>query len=652
MKRILIFATFGMLLLSFFSFQKNDGKRKIALIVAIADYKPETRWGHLSSLKDDTIVTAALKKQGFSEILEVTNEQATIDGIRHAFQELIDKTKPGDMVYVHFSSHGQQIWDDNGDELDGYDECIVCWDAPSAYYKGYKGEKHLRDDELGNWVKKIRAAAGPSGDVLVCADACHSGTALRGPVTRGNNGAMVPPDFNPLEKIKADEPGTVDEFTGSDAELAPVVLFSASRAHEPNQEYKGYGSLSLAFTQSLDKIKPGDTYRKLFAYIQSSMTAMELNQVPVLEGKADRTLFGGQEVKQNNYYPVKFVLTSEAQIEGGTLSGLYVGSKVAFMPAGSTEYNAEKAIYTATINSASISTSRVEHNGELKGYAPTQLWMFVLEQQYGAVKLNLDLGEGLKGSNKAKVKENISKLEFVAWNPKESDLIVDYKNGFYALYLPDGRRPFDSVERFEVLNTQITEFMQGKMMIQADFNDPDLNVDVTFNIQHYNGRDVEDNPILADVDMSTKFINGNYELKEDDVVFMTIKNTGMKDCYINILEINPAGIVEVVVPNYGLDEQPADYRIPAGATREITDFARRFTGPFFGKYVFKVFATSVPVSFRHIFNTRGAPSENETLEHPSAQIFAYSYKTTRGEPLYVKKASSGGTTKEYIFRMK
>lgn len=652
MKRFIYLSLAFVALCATFSFQDNEGKRKIALIVAIGNYKPDTHWGQLSSLKDDTIITDALKKQGFSEFVKVSNEKATLDGIRAAFEDLISKTHQGDMVYVHFSSHGQQIWDNDGDELDGYDECIVPWDAPSTYTKGYKGEKHLRDDELGTWIKKVRAAAGPDGDVLVCADACHSGTALRGPITRGNNGALAPPDFNPLEKIKAEEPGTVDGFTADESELAPVVLFSASRAHEPNQEYKGFGSLSLALTQSLDKIKPGDTYRKLFAYIQSAMTAMDLNQVPVLEGKADRTLFGGQEVKQNNYYPVKFVLTSEAQIEGGTLSGLYVGSKVAFMPAGSTEYNADKAIYTATINSANISTCRVEHNGELKGYAATQLWMFVLEQQYGAVKLNLDLGDGIKGSMKGKVKDNISKLGFVEWNSKEKDLIIDFKNNAYALYLPDGRRPFDSVTKFEALNTQLAEYMQGKMMIQANFSDPDLNVDVTFTVQHYMGRDADDVPILSDVDMSTKMINGNYELVENDVVFMTIKNTGMKDAYINILEINPAGKVEVVVPNYGLDEQPADYRIPAGATREITDFARKFTGPFFGKYVFKVFATSVPVSFRHIFNTRGAPAGDEAQEHPSAQIFAYSYKTTRGEPLYIKKASSGGTTKEYIFRMK
>ena len=653
MKRRIYLPILILILLAAQGMQKTDSTQRLALIVAIADYKPETKWGHLSSMSDDTIITEALKKQGFSEFVKVQNKQATIDGIRNGFKDLIGKCQKGDVVYIHFSCHGQQIWDNNGDELDGYDECIVTWDAPMMYQKGYKGEKHMRDDELGGWVRKVREAVGPKGDVLVVADACHSGTALRGPVTRGNKGAMAPPppEFDPLKQIKTEDPGAVDSFTVNGDELSPVVLFSASRAHEPNQEYQGYGSLSLALTESLSKIKQGDSYQKLFSYVQISMSAMSLSQIPMLEGDANRGLFGGKEVKQANYYPVKFVLSSEAQISGGTLSGLYTGSKVAFMPAGSTEYNAEKAIFTTTLSSASMATSWVEHNGELNGYNGSQLWMFVLEQQFGAAKLTLSIGDGIIGPTKAKLKENISKLEFIEWDEKNPDLIVDFKNNNYALYMIDGRRPFDSLSKFEGLNKQLTEYMQGKMMVQASFVDPDLDVEVSFNLQHFRGRDNEGIPVLSDVDMSTKMLNGNYELVEDDVVFMTIKNNGHKDAYINILEINPVGRVEVVVPNYAQNEQPSDYFIPAGATREIVDFARRFTGPYHGKYVFKVFITEVPVSFRHIFNTRGNTGKQE-FEHPAASLFNYSYKTTRGEPLYVKKASSGGTTKEYIFRMK
>lgn len=632
------------------AFQSKESIKRIALIVAIGDYAPGTFWGHLSSLSDDTIVTSALEKQGFNDILRITQEKATIDGIRKKFAELESKAEKGDIVYIHFSSHGQQIWDDNGDELDGYDEAIVTWDAPSKYFEGYKGEKHLRDDELGILVKKIRAKVGPKGDVLVCVDACHSGTALRGDITRGNKGALEPPDFNPLNVKQTEDPGTVDDFMADEADLAPVVLFSASRAHEPNQEYKGYGSLSLALTRSFDKLRQGDSYRTLFALINAEMTNMQLRQVPVLEGKADRSLFGGNEVKQSNYYPVKYIHSADASLDGGTLSGLYVGSKVAFMPAGSTEYHPEKAVYTTTITSADINKAYVSHSGQLNAYKtnPKQLWVFVIEQSFGANKLHVGSGESLSGKSKTDVKNNVSLLPFVEWNDKNFDVYIDKKGDQFGLYLPDGTLLYENVNNKEMLNVQLSGYMQGKLMREASFNDPDMLVELTFNPMYFSGRDEEGYPVFEAVDTTKKLINGIWEISENDVMFITLSNKGMKDAYVNILEIAPSGTVEVVLPDYENNENAFDYLLPAGKTLKVENFARK-PGPQGGKYTYKVFATEVPVSFRGIFNTRGI-GDSEEYTHPAAQLFQYSYRT-RGENLAVKKTSGGGTTKEYVIRL-
>lgn len=60
--------------------------------------------------------------QGFLEndICVVKNENATHDGILNAIKScLLQKAATGDMVFFHFSGHGQQVWDNNGDELDG-----------------------------------------------------------------------------------------------------------------------------------------------------------------------------------------------------------------------------------------------------------------------------------------------------------------------------------------------------------------------------------------------------------------------------------------------------------------------------------------------------------------------------------------------------
>lgn len=631
------------------SFRHDETPVRRALIVAIGNYQAGNNWANLSSLRDDTIVTKALEKQGFTDIRHIINENATADGIRKAFQSLSADVNPGDIVYIHFSSHGQQIWDDNGDELDGYDEAIVCWDGPSRYFNGYKGDKHLRDDELGELVKSVRAAAGSGGDVLVCVDACHSGTALRGDITRGNQGALAPPDFNPLNVKRTEDAGTVDGFTVETSDMAPVVLFSASRAFEPNQEYKGYGSLSLALTQSFNKLRQGDSYRTLFAYIAAEMNVMQLRQVPVMEGKTDRSIFGGKEVKQSNYFNVRLIMSGNAVIDAGTLSGLYKGSKVAFMPAGSTEYAADKAIFTATIASADMSKAYVMHNGELKDYVgtPKMLWAFVVEQAYGSNKLLVGPTDDLTGKNRSEVKDNVKKLTYTEWTDKDPDIYVGIKDGKYTLELRDGTLVYEGLEYIGAVNLKIDAYMQGKLMREAEFADPDIKVELLMTPRMFLGWDDEGNAILENVDSAKQCIGGIWEVNHDNVMFLTLRNSGMKDAYISILEIDPAGVVEVVLPDYENNENAFDFLLPAGKTVPVENFARRL-GPRNGKYTFKVFATSVPVSFRSIYLTRGAPDKDEYV-HPAAQLFQYSYRT-RGENLAVKKTSGGGTTKEYIIR--
>ena len=63
----------------------------------------------------------------------------TRKGFENAFKRyLIDRVQRGDIAYFHYSGHGQQIADDNGDEADGYDETLVAIDAPYSdeYEKG------------------------------------------------------------------------------------------------------------------------------------------------------------------------------------------------------------------------------------------------------------------------------------------------------------------------------------------------------------------------------------------------------------------------------------------------------------------------------------------------------------------------------------
>ena len=97
-----------------------------------------------------------MQKQGFDagNINVLKNESATKKNIIGALQDLAKNSKAGDIVIIHISSHGQQIEDDNGDELDGYDEAIVTYGAPTVFDPDYDFSCHIRDFELDILIKK------------------------------------------------------------------------------------------------------------------------------------------------------------------------------------------------------------------------------------------------------------------------------------------------------------------------------------------------------------------------------------------------------------------------------------------------------------------------------------------------------------------
>ena len=149
---ILILALFLALPLS------GDAKKR-ALLVGISKYRANgrTAWGNIHGKEDVDSLAPALTKKGFA-VTTLVNEQATYQGIVSSLKGLISETQKGDIVFIHFSCHGQPVEDGllkgyPKDEKDGYDEAIVPIDAGKVYSpNGYKGEKHLIDDKLNGYI--------------------------------------------------------------------------------------------------------------------------------------------------------------------------------------------------------------------------------------------------------------------------------------------------------------------------------------------------------------------------------------------------------------------------------------------------------------------------------------------------------------------
>ena len=245
MKRILFIIT-----ISIFT-QLVMAQNKRALLVGISDYQCINKyggWNNIHGKNDVDLLSTTLKDNGVS-VSCLSDKEATKSGITKALNKLVLQCKTGDIVYLHFSTHGQPFEDMSGDEEDGWDESIVPVDAPIEFTKGkYEGENHLIDDELNEYCTKIRKAIGANGTLYVVIDACHAGKASMGieeEVVRGTKaGFTCSGKYYRPQKL---EKGNYYNIPTSPS-LGKVVFIEACRSYQVNKEIveggKYYGDLS------------------------------------------------------------------------------------------------------------------------------------------------------------------------------------------------------------------------------------------------------------------------------------------------------------------------------------------------------------------------------------------------------------------------
>jgi len=156
-------------LLFFLSAASFAGTQR-ALLIGISDYQANLT--PLAGARNDVLLIRELltKKYGFdrANIRIMLDEQATRAQIFAAISALSETAAPDDIVLIHYSGHGSQAPDTNGDEADGQDETILPYDSRMP------GIPDITDDELNTLISGFR-----SESVVVVLDSCHSGTGTR-----------------------------------------------------------------------------------------------------------------------------------------------------------------------------------------------------------------------------------------------------------------------------------------------------------------------------------------------------------------------------------------------------------------------------------------------------------------------------------------
>lgn len=643
---------------------------KRALIIAIGNYPRSSGWETISSINDIQLIESALAYQKFTDVAVVQDAKADKAGVMLALQKLVDQSQPGDKVVIHFSSHGQQITDDSGDELDGYDEAIVCYGAPVAprIKTEYDGSQHLRDDELNVLIEKLRAKLGATGDILVIADACHSGTISRGGIAKVR-GKAEPYDLPGIVRKTPTARGPQKPRTfmapavhvpagakvGTATGLAPYVIISAARASELNYEYilpdgsnKGVGSLSYVVNKALKSVAPHDTYRTLFNRIVSEMKVVAPQQTPEIDGDYDRGLFGGKAVEQAFYYHIQELKEGGRQlvIPAGRLETVNVDSKVWVCPEGTPSPAQATSHVSGTVVQAGMFSATIQLETPLTASQRNQ-YVFITEHAYGDLTVAVSTDSLWTPSVRSATEGALRALPLVKFvHPNESELYVaqrDSAGTTYALIrkTTDGFIVGEPISLtgaggFMQIKERIENYAQGKFLrtFTADYEGIKLKIDL---IPVKPRGKASDTLRQADymINGLMRFAYKNKTLSDSASVLVT--NTGDVAVYYSIIDIQPDGIVNVLFPIVDQKrpdgsmshDYPTNYQIKPGEKRLIPTKVG-FLPPF-GTETFKIMASTEEFDLRNIMNmrSRGA-SATRGLNKAIEQIFGSAQVVTRG----------------------
>ncbi|KAK1251399.1 hypothetical protein MKX07_006878 [Trichoderma sp. CBMAI-0711] len=226
--------------------------------------------------------------------------QPTKQNILRAMHWLVKDARPNDSLFFHYSGHGGQTKDLDGDEPDGYDEVI--------YPVDFRQHGHITDDEMHRiMVSPLQAGV----RLTAIFDSCHSGTALDLPYIYSTQGILKEPNLAKeagqgllgviSSYSQGDLGGVANNIigffkkatTGEDAHNralatktspADVVMWSGSKDDQTSADAtiasQATGAMSWAFVTALRK-NPQQSYVQLLNSIRDEL-ATKYTQKPQL----------------------------------------------------------------------------------------------------------------------------------------------------------------------------------------------------------------------------------------------------------------------------------------------------------------------------------------------------------------------------------
>ncbi|KAF2815070.1 uncharacterized protein BDZ99DRAFT_408724 [Mytilinidion resinicola] len=279
-----------------FQYSACNGRRKALLIGinyfgqrgqlrgCINDVKNMSTYlnGHFGYKREDMVILTDDQQNPMS--------QPTKQNILRAMHWLVKDAHPNDSLFFHYSGHGGQTPDLDGDEDDGYDEVI--------YPVDFRTAGHIVDDEMHRIMVNPLL---PGVRLTAIFDSCHSGSALDLPYLYSTQGVVKEPNLakeagqgllgivssyarNDMGGALKGVSGLFKKITTGDevyqknlrtkTSPADVIMWSGSKDSQTSADAsiggEATGAMSWAFINALKK-NPNQSYVQLLNSIRDEL---------------------------------------------------------------------------------------------------------------------------------------------------------------------------------------------------------------------------------------------------------------------------------------------------------------------------------------------------------------------------------------------
>ncbi|KAK4194021.1 caspase domain-containing protein [Triangularia verruculosa] len=573
-------------------------------------------------------MTMVLKARGF-DVNKCCGKDATRDGIRAAWQALINRSSAGDAVVVFYSGHGGLVEAPRKPETESTPnedhiaprqyQFLLPTDFEETSEKDFRG---ILDVEISQLLQDTTTK---TPNVTVILDCCHSGRMARDAI-HGN-------DAIPKQLLKVHHHDIKSWVHGPKqdgrlgGELAvdsnpDAVRIVACTARETAWEYRKDGQwggiFTEALTSALGEAKGRDVSWSTLLLRVAQLVHLEFpQQNPHAEGPHTRGCFSTKPVSSQ-----AFLVKMEGGIpilHAGRVVGVREGNQYAVMPFGATGIDKGKQIAVATVTVITGFKSGVELDfGPAGGTLPTKgafaflsqealyEWPVLLPPEMPALQEQVDNSRFLRRHSGSKDATHLAEFRY-----EDGEVVLRTKEGVQiaSQQIPEGQNApvaaFDGIVGAAEVLAKAQHFLRLKCENEQELLTHGLQVE--YNAVHQ----VEDNTAHKGSAAQPIRQDGKGFVREGDKVYFVLRNTGESTIYVSVFNVNVAGRIKLLS-----ESSPNGLQLKAG---ESCTLGKRLLGHL-----------GLKISWPSGVPGDKAVGEHQSLVVSSAQVDLRHVETTEG----------------------